>query len=44
MGTSQSFQLTIPREIVRHWGWFLAFGITLLVAGFKLSARRPGPR
>jgi hypothetical protein len=44
MGTSQSFQVTIPQESVWHWGWFLAFGIALLVAAFKLPARRPSPR
>lgn len=39
MGTIQSYQVTIPQDIVQHWGWFLAFGIALVVLGVAALAR-----
>ena len=29
----QTLEIQIPHEIVQYWGWFLAFGIGLLVLG-----------
>lgn len=39
MGTIQSFQVTISQDIGQHWGWFLAFGIGLVVLGVAALAR-----
>jgi hypothetical protein len=27
----QTFDVQVPHEIVEYWGWFLAFGICLLL-------------
>jgi uncharacterized membrane protein HdeD (DUF308 family) len=32
-------QIQIPREIVQYWGWFLAFGIVLVVLGIAAVVR-----
>ena len=32
-------QVQIPREIIQYWGWFLAFGIGLLVLGITAVVR-----
>ena len=39
MGNVQALEIQIPHEIVQYWGWFLAFGIALLVLGFAAVAR-----
>ena len=33
MGNIQSLDVQIPHEIVQYWGWFLAFGVGLLLLG-----------
>jgi uncharacterized membrane protein HdeD (DUF308 family) len=33
MGNIQSLDVQIPREIIQYWGWFLAFGIALVLLG-----------
>ena len=35
----QALEIQIPQEIVQYWGWFLAFGIGLLVLGIAAVAR-----
>jgi len=35
----QALEIQIPHEIVQYWGWFLAFGIGLLVLGIAAVAR-----
>jgi uncharacterized membrane protein HdeD (DUF308 family) len=35
----QTIDVQIPHEIVRYWGWFLAFGIALLALGIAAVAR-----
>ena len=37
--TGDTMQVQIPSEIIQHWGWFLAFGIGLLVLGVVAVAR-----
>src|SRR5271167_1369412 len=32
-------QVQIPREIIQYWGWFLAFGIGVLVLGIAAVVR-----
>jgi uncharacterized membrane protein HdeD (DUF308 family) len=39
MGTIQTFQVTIPQDIVQYWRWFLAFGIALALLGAAAVAR-----
>jgi len=39
MGEIQSLEIQIPHEIIHYWGWFLAFGIGLLVLGVVAIAR-----
>lgn len=39
MGNIQALDIEIPREIVQYWGWFLAFGIALLVLGIVAVVR-----
>ena len=39
MGNIQALDIEIPREIVQYWGWFLAFGIALLVLGIAAVVR-----
>ena len=31
MGNIQNLDVQIPHEIIQYWGWFLAFGIALLL-------------
>ena len=39
MGDIQGLDIQIPREIVQYWGWFLAFGIVLLLLGIAAVVR-----
>ena len=39
MGSLQTFQIEIPREVVQYWGWFLAFGVGLTLLGIAAVAR-----
>ena len=39
MSELQTIDVQIPHEIVRYWGWFLAFGIALLALGIAAVAR-----
>ena len=39
MGNVQTLDIQIPHEIVQYWGWFLAFGICLLLLGVVAVAR-----
>ncbi|WP_024506949.1 DUF308 domain-containing protein [Bradyrhizobium sp. ARR65] len=39
MSDAQGFQIEVPQEIVQYWGWFLAFGIGLVVLGIAAIAR-----
>lgn len=39
MGDIQTLDIQIPREIIHYWGWFLAFGIGLLVLGVAAVVR-----
>jgi uncharacterized membrane protein HdeD (DUF308 family) len=39
MGDIQSLQIQVPHEIIQYWGWFLAFGIGLLVLGVAAVVR-----
>jgi uncharacterized membrane protein HdeD (DUF308 family) len=38
-GDVQALDVQIPREIAQHWGWFLAFGIGLLLLGIAAVGR-----
>jgi hypothetical protein len=33
LGDIQALDIQVPREIAQYWGWFLAFGIALLLLG-----------
>jgi len=35
----QALDIRVPAEIIRNWGWFLAFGIALLMLGVAAVAR-----
>jgi uncharacterized membrane protein HdeD (DUF308 family) len=39
MGDIQTLQVQIPHEMNQYWGWFLAFGIGLLVLGIGAVVR-----
>jgi len=39
MGSIQTFPIEIPKEVIQHWGWFLAFGIGLTILGFAAVAQ-----
>jgi uncharacterized membrane protein HdeD (DUF308 family) len=39
MGNVQTLDIQIPQEIVQYWGWFLVFGICLLLLGVVAVAR-----
>jgi uncharacterized membrane protein HdeD (DUF308 family) len=39
MGDIQALDIQVPREIVQYWGWFLAFGIALLLLGIAAVVR-----
>ncbi len=39
MGDIQALTVQIPHEIVQYWGWFLAFGIGLVVLGIAAVGR-----
>ncbi len=36
---AQTLAVQIPREIIQHWGWFLAFGIGLMLLGIAAVVR-----
>ncbi|MGO9356891.1 MAG: HdeD family acid-resistance protein [Xanthobacteraceae bacterium] len=39
MSNVQAFEIQIPHDIVQYWGWFLAFGIGLVILGIAAVAR-----
>ena len=39
VGDIQALEVQIPREIIQYWGWFLAFGIGVLVLGIAAIVR-----
>src|SRR5215813_2464186 len=39
MGDIQALDVQIPREIAQYWGWFLVFGIALLLLGIAAVVR-----
>jgi uncharacterized membrane protein HdeD (DUF308 family) len=39
IGNVQSLDVQIPHEIIQYWGWFLAFGIGLMVLGIVAVVR-----
>jgi uncharacterized membrane protein HdeD (DUF308 family) len=39
MGDIQAMEIQIPGDIVQYWGWFLVFGIGLLLLGIAAVAR-----
>jgi uncharacterized membrane protein HdeD (DUF308 family) len=39
MGGVQAMEIQIPHEIVQYWGWFLTFGIGLVILGITAVAR-----
>jgi len=39
MGNIQTIAVQIPSEIIQYWGWFLAFGIGLLLLGIVAAVR-----
>jgi uncharacterized membrane protein HdeD (DUF308 family) len=39
MTAIHALDIQIPAEIIHHWGWFLAFGIGLVVLGVAAVAR-----
>lgn len=39
MSDLQTIEIQIPHEIVQYWGWFLAFGIALVVLGAAAVTR-----
>ncbi len=39
MGNIQVLEVQIPHEIIQYWGWFLAFGIGLLILGIAAVVR-----
>jgi uncharacterized membrane protein HdeD (DUF308 family) len=39
IGNVQSLDVQIPHEIIQYWGWFLVFGIGLVVLGIAAVVR-----
>ncbi len=39
IGNMQTLDVQIPHELVQYWGWFLAFGICLLLLGVVAIGR-----
>ena len=39
MGNVQGMDIQIPHEVAQYWGWFLAFGIALVVLGVAAVVR-----
>jgi hypothetical protein len=33
IGNFNTLDVQVPQEIVHYWGWFLAFGVALLLIG-----------
>jgi uncharacterized membrane protein HdeD (DUF308 family) len=39
LGDIQALDIQVPREIAQYWGWFLAFGMALLLLGIAAVVR-----
>jgi uncharacterized membrane protein HdeD (DUF308 family) len=39
MGDTKALEIQIPHELAQYWGWFLVFGIALLLLGIAAIAR-----
>ena len=39
MSEIQALDVRIPAEIIRNWGWFLAFGVGLALLGIVAIVR-----
>jgi len=39
MTNIQGFQIEVPHEVAQHWGWFLVFGIMLVLLGAAAVVR-----
>ena len=39
MGNIQGLDIQIPHDVAQYWGWFLAFGIALVVLGVAAIGR-----
>ena len=39
IGHIQNLDVQIPKDIIQYWGWFLAFGIALVVLGVLAIGR-----
>lgn len=39
MSNVQGFQIEIPHEVAQYWGWFLAFGVGLVLLGAAAVVR-----
>src|SRR5215469_11093095 len=39
MGNIQALQIQVPQEVAQQWGWFLLFGIVLLLLGIAAVVR-----
>jgi uncharacterized membrane protein HdeD (DUF308 family) len=39
IGDIQTLDIQVPKDIVQYWGWFLAFGVGLLLLGIAAVAR-----
>ena len=39
MSDVQTYSVAIPQDLAQYWGWFLAFGIVLLVLGIAAIVR-----
>ena len=39
MGNIQGMDIQIPHEVAQYWGWFLAFGLALVVLGVAAIVR-----
>jgi uncharacterized membrane protein HdeD (DUF308 family) len=39
IGNFNTLDVQVPQEIVHYWGWFLAFGVALLLIGVVAIVR-----
>ena len=39
IGNFNTLDVRVPQEIVHYWGWFLAFGVALLLIGVVAIVR-----
>ncbi len=39
IGNIQSLDVQIPKDIIQYWGWFLAFGVGLMLLGIAAVVR-----